>query len=208
MNLIILFFFPKLFAVGAFLNFKQDIKKMLFIFLFDVFLIVMYFMINVHIISNISLDSEFRFYSILVYTIFFIALTVLGVFIIFKKKEMLLHFHSIYQQTFEIIDSDKDDINIDSQTYLKGLIMTEYSMFYDEFMIHYPIFTNKIERLGSNLVLEEMKIIALLYLNYSTKEIATITNSTLRAIEAKKYRIRKKLHIPSDKDLNMFLHNM
>ena len=207
-NLIILFFFPKLFVVGSFLNFKQDLKKMFFIFLFDFVLIVQYYIIDVKIISDILLDSEFRFYTILVYAVFFIVFLLLGIFIILKKKELLLNFHSIYQQTFEIVESDNDNIDIDRQNYLKSLIKNDYPIFYDQFKNHYPIFIDKIEKLGSNLVLEEMKIIALLYLNYSTKEIATISNSTLRAIEAKKYRIRKKMQIPSDKDLNMFLHNL
>ena len=181
---------------------------MFFIFLFDFVLIVLYYIIDIKIILDILLDSEFRFYTILVYAVFFIVFLLLGIFIILKKKELLLNFHSIYQQTFEIVECDKDNIDIDCQNYLKSLIKNDYPIFYDQFKNHYPIFIDKIEKVGSNLVLEEMKIIALLYLNYSTKEIATISNSTLRAIEAKKYRIRKKMQIPSDKDLNIFLHNL
>jgi len=210
MNLVVLFFFPKLFAVGSFLNFRKDLKKLLGVFLLDLVLVVLYFTTNIHISDNMVLNRDFRFSSVLIYITFFAALTILGIFIISKKTQLLLHFHSLYQQNFEIVEDidSNDTIDIDHQNKLKELIKSDYSLFYDKFIECYPIFISKIARLYSNFVIEEMKVIALLYLNYSTKEIATITNSTLRAIESKKYRIRKKLMIPSDKDINMFLHNL
>jgi hypothetical protein len=210
MNLIVLFFFPKLFAVGSFLNFKPDFKKLIVVLLFDLVLIVLYFATDIHISGNLITNQDFILFSTLIYVIFFIALTILGIFIIYKKTELLFHFHSLYQQTFEIVDDNdfNDNIDIDHQNEIKDLIKSDYSLFYDKFKEYYPVFVSKIEKLYSNFVLEEMKVIALLYLNYSTKEISTITDSTLRSIESKKYRIRKKLHISSDKDINMFLHNL
>ncbi len=209
LNLIVLFFFPKLFAVGSFLNFKQDFKKLFAVLLLDFLLIAIYFNTDIHISGNLISNTDFRFFSIFIDIIFFVALTILGIFIIFKKTELLLNFHALYQQTFGSDDMDNnDDIGIDHQNELKDLIKSDYSLFYDKFEEHYPVFIDKIQKLYSNFVHEEMKVIALLYLNYSTKEISTITNSTLRSIESKKYRIRKKLLIPSDKDINIFLHNL
>lgn len=210
MNLVVLFFFPKLFAVGSFLNFRQDFKKLFVVFLLDFALIILYFTTNIHISGDLTANSEFRYFSMLLYIVFFVALIIFGIFIIYKKTALLLQFQSLYQQALEIVDNNdsNDNIDIDCQNELKDLIKSDYSLFYDQFQVHYPVFLNKIAKLYSNFVPEEMKVIALLYLNYSTKEISTITDSTLRSIESKKYRIRKKLHIPSDKDINMFLHNL
>ncbi|MFC3811648.1 helix-turn-helix transcriptional regulator [Lacihabitans lacunae] len=39
-------------------------------------------------------------------------------------------------------------------------------------------------------------------MNLSTKEIAQLLNITIRSVELKRYRLRKKLGISSDENLN------
>ena len=46
---------------------------------------------------------------------------------------------------------------------------------------------------------------ALLRLNLSTKDIAQMTNLTIRGVEAARYRLRKKLDIPDGTGLVDFL---
>ncbi|MDR1739137.1 MAG: hypothetical protein LBR45_00060 [Bacteroidales bacterium] len=42
----------------------------------------------------------------------------------------------------------------------------------------------------------------------SSKEIAQITNRSVRTIETAVYKIRKKLSIPTEMRLSEFLHNL
>lgn len=109
-------------------------------------------------------------------------------------------------------DENKNEIaeNIDAQM-LDELIQIAYKnhlSFIIKFKEYYPLFTLKIEELAPNIVIAEFEVIALLKLNFTTKEIAIVTNSTVRSIESKKHRIRKKLSIPSGMDMCMFFSRL
>ena len=66
-------------------------------------------------------------------------------------------------------------------------------------------FSKNLLNIAPKLVASEIEFCALLKLNFDTKEIARYTKSSIRAVEGKKYRIRKKLGIPSDKDINVWM---
>lgn len=51
------------------------------------------------------------------------------------------------------------------------------------------------------LIISELEICTMLKLGLFTKEIATYTNSSLKSIEGKRYRIRKKINISPDLSL-------
>lgn len=72
----------------------------------------------------------------------------------------------------------------------------------------YPDFYKKLNRINPGLIAGEQKLCAFLKLDFSTKEIAQYTNSSIRAVEAKKYRLRKKLSIPSEDDINIWMMNV
>ncbi|MDN3666938.1 hypothetical protein ACFFU1_08135 [Algibacter miyuki] len=70
------------------------------------------------------------------------------------------------------------------------------------------LFPSEIESLkenNPNTTTSEMCFCALSYLNYSTKEIAEIQNVTIRAVQVRKNRIRKKFNIPSEIDFNIWM---
>ncbi|MGV0928501.1 helix-turn-helix transcriptional regulator [Empedobacter sp. ULE_I145] len=54
----------------------------------------------------------------------------------------------------------------------------------------------------------ELSFCAMLYLNYSTKDIAEITFVTVRAVQIRKNRLRKKYNIDSDIDINKWMRNL
>lgn len=72
----------------------------------------------------------------------------------------------------------------------------------------FPDFYKKLYKVNSGLIAGEQKLCAFLKLDLSTKEIAQYTNSSIRAVEAKKYRLRKKLSIPSEEDINVWMINL
>ena len=47
----------------------------------------------------------------------------------------------------------------------------------------------------------DLKFCAFLRLNLSTKDIANITNLTIRGVEAARYRLRRKLQLPEGSSL-------
>ncbi len=54
----------------------------------------------------------------------------------------------------------------------------------------------------------EQKLCVLLKLNMTTKDISAITFQSLQAIEKARYRLRKKLKLGSDENLNLFLQQL
>jgi hypothetical protein len=71
-----------------------------------------------------------------------------------------------------------------------------------------PDFCKKLLRLAPNLIATEIEFCILLRLNFETKEIARYTKSSVRAVEGKKYRVRRKLNIPSDQDITIWMINI
>jgi DNA-binding CsgD family transcriptional regulator len=71
-----------------------------------------------------------------------------------------------------------------------------------------PEFSKKLITMAPDLVATEIEFCALLRLNFETKEIARYTKSSVRSVEGKKYRIRKKLNILSDQDINIWMAHL
>jgi len=53
-----------------------------------------------------------------------------------------------------------------------------------------------------------VEVLALMRLGFKTSESAHILNCTIRAIQSKKYRIRKKLGLLASQDLQLWLRNL
>ncbi|WP_184626632.1 hypothetical protein [Pedobacter cryoconitis] len=94
---------------------------------------------------------------------------------------------------------------------LKGIVQLAinnnpaFLMKFNEFDLE---FTPKLLDINPSLIAVEIEFCALLRLNFETKEIARYTNVSVRAVEGKKYRIRKKLNIPTDQDINIWMTHL
>ncbi|MET3539094.1 helix-turn-helix transcriptional regulator [Chryseobacterium limigenitum] len=114
-----------------------------------------------------------------------------------KKYEKKI-VENIYNETDYVSDEQLEELHVLTK---KGTLI-----FSEKFRQYFPNFTKKIiEKSNNQFTQSEMDVCFLLKLNYSTKEIAALTNSTIRAIEAKKYRIRKKFNIPKECTISAFL---
>ncbi|MFD2568478.1 tetratricopeptide repeat protein [Pseudotenacibaculum haliotis] len=69
-------------------------------------------------------------------------------------------------------------------------------------------FDSKIVKLYPSLTKTEREVCALLRLNLSIKEIASIRNATTDSVKASRYRIRKKLQVPSGEELEHFIQSL
>ena len=66
-------------------------------------------------------------------------------------------------------------------------------------------FFDRLKRMYPSLTPKDLKLCAYLKMNLSTKEIATLTNVSIRGVEASRYRLRKKLELDSEINLNEFV---
>ncbi|WP_431610006.1 hypothetical protein [Chryseobacterium sp. 'Rf worker isolate 10'] len=72
----------------------------------------------------------------------------------------------------------------------------------------YPELNEKLIQIQPNLVNSEIAFCAYLKLNFTTKEIATFIGVTPRAVQIRKNRLRKKLNIPSDEDIYLWMDGL
>ena len=59
-----------------------------------------------------------------------------------------------------------------------------------------------------NLTKTEREICSLLRLNLSIKEIASIRNSSTDSVKAVRYRIRKKMEVPKNEELEKYIQTL
>lgn len=72
----------------------------------------------------------------------------------------------------------------------------------------YPDFFDKISAIQPNLKNSELIFCIYLKLNLTTKEVATYTFVTPKAIQNRKNRLRKKLNIPSQVDIYKWFNDL
>ncbi|MBL3547984.1 tetratricopeptide repeat protein [Chryseobacterium sp. KMC2] len=80
--------------------------------------------------------------------------------------------------------------------------------FFNRFKECYPDFINQLFSINPNLEVSELTFCAMLKLHFTSKEIASYTLIQHRTVQQKKYRIRKKLNIPTDTDIYHFFNNL
>jgi hypothetical protein len=80
--------------------------------------------------------------------------------------------------------------------------------FLTRFQEVYPNFFPKLLQIEPQLQNSELKFCALLFLNFSSKDIATYTFVQPQSIQTRKNRLRKKLNISSEEDIYIWMKNM
>lgn len=118
---------------------------------------------------------------------------------IIKKNEFLI----------EIRDNLKQ-LNGNSEKQLKTLIRDinkdineedNWNMFKEAFNNADKDFLKKVKSLHPNLTPNDLRLCAYLRLNLSSKEIAPLLNISVRSVEIKRYRLRKKMELEHEKSL-------
>ncbi|RZL14068.1 MAG: transcriptional regulator, partial [Pedobacter sp.] len=81
----------------------------------------------------------------------------------------------------------------------------DWDLFEHSFNEAHESFFRKLKANHPTLVPNDLKLCAYLRMNMSSKEIASLLNITLRGVEIRRYRLRKKLEVSHDKNLSEFL---
>jgi len=81
----------------------------------------------------------------------------------------------------------------------------EWEIFEQNFAEVHEEFLNKLSVLHADLTNGELKLAAYIRMDLSSKEIAPLLNISLRSVENKRYRLRKKLGLEHDDNLSSYL---
>ena len=79
------------------------------------------------------------------------------------------------------------------------------TVFFKSFKSIFPEFIHKLYLFCPTLSENDIHLCAYLKLNFSTKEIAACSGFSIRSIESRKYRLRKKLAIPQHENLYIWM---
>ncbi|WP_240755346.1 triple tyrosine motif-containing protein [Pedobacter sp. SYP-B3415] len=127
------------------------------------------------------------------------------------KNELL---QKLSQEIIKIRDSSGQKLPEDQLRKIQKVIdegmndERDWNLFETSFNEAHESFFKKLKVNHPDLVPNDLKLCAYLRLNMSSKEIASLLNISLRGVEIRRYRLRKKLNIAHDKNLTEFLIEM
>lgn len=110
--------------------------------------------------------------------------------------------HEEQEQKEEIIINEKEAIL--SREEIIDLAKNNSNQFFYKFKERYPEFVANLIKRKPDIATSELIFCAYLKLKFSTKDIATFTFVTPKAVQNRKNRIRKKLDISSDADIYLW----
>jgi DNA-binding CsgD family transcriptional regulator len=93
---------------------------------------------------------------------------------------------------------NRDDLSTSLKSVIKEIDhQIDFDQDWEKFKFHFekihPDFFTKLKQLAPSLSMTELKLCSYLRLNLSTKEIAKLTNTTIRSVQQAKYRVNQKL---------------
>ncbi|MGG5210819.1 hypothetical protein ACQWU4_18015 [Chryseobacterium sp. MIQD13] len=119
---------------------------------------------------------------------------------IIEKDKIITQKHEEFQELSEKLNPAFDEVIQLAKTNSPG--------FFTRFQEVYPEFSNKLLAINPNLITSELKFCALLFLNFSTKDISEFTFTSPKTVQNRKNSIRKKLNIQSDEDIYIWMKNL
>lgn len=129
-----------------------------------------------------------------------------------KNRELAASTMSLIKKN-ELLSEIKEDLKRNSEAgygNMKSVISTinkniseedTWNIFKDAFNNADKDFLKKVKTLHSLLTPNDLRLCAYLRLNLSSKEIAPLLNISVRSVEIKRYRLRKKMDLPHEQGL-------
>ncbi len=135
----------------------------------------------------------------------FFATVLIGIGIkIFYRKKKVKNKVTVSETSF----TEKPQSNFNSYNHLTNLALQNDPSFYLTFLELHPDFQEKLLKINSTIKTSDIEFCAYIKLNLETKQIATIKKISVRAVEGKKYRIRKKLGISAEENMYIWLSKL
>ncbi len=131
-----------------------------------------------------------------------------------KNRELAISTMSLIKKN-EFLRTIKSQLkNIDSKQEVRSVIKSidrnitnedDWKFFEEAFNNADKDFLKKVKEVHSDLTPNDLKLCAYLRLNLSSKEIAPLLNISVRSVEVKRYRLRKKISLPHENSLSDYL---
>ncbi len=140
-----------------------------------------------------------------------------------KNKELtsytlnLIQKNEILEEIREKLQNIRNESETDIKAKLNSLIHSINFSFsqdreWENFKVHFEqvheSFFENLRQHYPDLTPNDMKLCALLRLNFPTKKIATMLDISYDSAKVARYRLRKKLRLPTDQSLNPFLASL
>lgn len=140
----------------------------------------------------------------------------------FKKKELASQtLHLVQKNTFiQELKENLEKIKQSPELFkveFRRLVMLlkkesaedkDWEVFKSYFTEVHNNFDNKIKEIYADISEKEIRLASFLRMNLSTKEIASMLNVLPESVSKSKYRLKKKLNLDKDTDLNTFLNTL
>lgn len=216
------FYFSLLFALPFFFNYKEDYYSILLIVIIITLSLIGCVFLELDFLprSKFIKQDDFKIIQLL-NILFFITTFLIDVFFIYQKDKLI---YGLMKETEIKASKIENLVKVNNELMKQQIIinnLTEENIaeivelaendspfFLEKFQIYFPDFIPNILKINPGLISSEIHICALMRLNFDTKKIALCTNSSVRAIESRKYRLRKKLNISSEININNFILNI
>lgn len=164
---------------------------------------------EVHYKEGMKKSTKILSLTIILTTIIIIIAIIL--FTKFKKeKEKRIKNEEVFNERLNDFAKNGNDIDyVKKESYeeIITLSIENSPLFLEKFKALFPEFIEGILKIAPTLNKTDLHFCALLKLGFATKEIATYTNTSVRSVEAKKYRLRKKLNIPAEEVISSWMIN-
>ena len=124
-----------------------------------------------------------------------------------KEKKSRQEEKTIIEEKTKELEQLQSKVN-DSFDEILSLAKNNSPAFLSRFREVYPGFCEKIIHLCPDVHNSELTFCAFIKLNLSTKEIANYTFTSVKTVQNRKTRLRKRLNIPSNDDLYVWINNL
>ena len=133
------------------------------------------------------------------------------------KNEQLLQYAEIIGKKNEFLLEVKDGLsrmrNTDAKHW-ENKILDEVNNEKKNFFFHklfselHQDFINRLTEKHPNLTPHDVRILSFIRINLDTREIANLMNISTKSVDINRYRIRKKLDLPHEADLNLYIRDL
>ncbi len=124
--------------------------------------------------------------------------------LILKLKEIIDEFYSRNKNTATTEFYRKISSHLNNNTNTED----DWKMFLIKFEEKHETFFKQMKMLYPDLTSNDLRLCACLKLNLETKEIASLMNLSVKAVENNRYRLRKKMGLSRSQNLNEVLMDM
>ncbi|AQX07849.1 hypothetical protein BAY32_12270 [Elizabethkingia ursingii] len=217
---VFLFYFPLFLAIPFFLNYPRNRIEIFIISIIILGSLYISAIYNFNLIPQSDLVLMYHYQNKLLIMNITFSLLIFRITYYFvgeKKREdyMLVDFNVTKDQYIKDLQvkienleeqHKKEKLSESDISEMIRLAQTNDSIFIERFDLYFPTFFNSIRNASkAPLTLSDLYLCAMLKLNFSNKQIALYSNSTVKSVESKKYRLRKKIEIPADQDFTIWM---